>query len=295
MPHRPMNRLVRAAVLLMVLALIAFPLLGCGLVRNFTESLGKLFGGGGQETELETTSTETSPTVTTTPTPTEWSPSSAGPLVILTQRRGHPTRTAILDALRYYPGLGSEKGTLFVVLWLGVKGDWAMMQGRTEKNGTAVEALLQRNQDKEWKVLGFSKGGWKAVTAAGYPESPPEIFSGARAWPRETASSGGGGFRNLTNKRGNPTRTEILNTMRASQGWNINGKKIVYTVKWLGVQGNWAYCVATEYNTKMPMDVLLRYSSGSWRMVETQGEGDFPRTIREQYPNVPQAIFDGYR
>jgi len=278
----------RKAGILLVIVLAALPLLGCGVLRTMVDSAGKLFGGGESTVAGGATVSNESSATTTNP-----EPPPAKPLVILTQRRGNPIRTAILDTLRHYPGLGDENGSRFVVLWLAMKDNWAMMQGRTEGRRTEVEALLKRDGTGNWTVVSFSKGSWLAITSAGYPQAPKPIFSGARAWPKEKTSSASG-FRNLTNAKGNATRTAILDAVRASMGWSINGKKIVFTVRWLGVQGNWAYLVAEEYNVKLPLDCLLRRSGSGWAVVLTQGEGDFERTIRQQYPNVPQAIFDGY-
>lgn len=278
-------------VMVVVLALAGTLLLGCALCQSVTDSAKKLFGGGSQEATTTSETTGTDSTVETQLPP----PPASSTLVILTQRRGNPTRTAILDTLRYHTGLGSERGSLFVVLWLAKKGDWAMFQGRTEKNGTAVEALLTYNDASgAWRVVGFAKGGWKQIVAADYPQAPRAIFTGTRAWPADTGGSRGSAFRNLTNRKGNSTRTAILDAIRANMGWTINGKKIVFTVRWLGVQGNWAYFVGEEYNVKLPLDVLLKKSGGSWNVIVTQGEGDFPQTIRQAHPEAPRAIFNGY-
>ncbi len=282
----------RAVALSAIILLTALPLLGCSLCQTFTESAGKLFGGGSQET----TTTETTGTDSTVETqlPLPLQETGESQLVVLTQRRGNATRTAILDTLRYHTGMGSERGSLFVVLWLAKKGRWAMFQGRTEKNGTPVEALLTYNVTSgAWRVVGFAKGGWKQVVAGDYPQAPAAVFSGARAWPAEVGSSSGG-FRNLTNRKSSSTRAAILDAIRANMGWTINGKKIVFTVKWLGEQDGWAYFVGEEYNVKLPLDCLLRRSGGTWRVIVTQGEGDFPQTIRQAHPEAPSAIFDGY-
>ena len=195
-----MNR-ARAAALAIILILSATPLLGCGLCQTMTESANKIFGG--KQEATTTSGTETSGTVVETQLPPPPEGSKGEPaLIILTQRRGNTTRTAILDAVRYYSAMGAEKGARFVVLWMAKKGYWAMMQGRTENEGTKVEALLRwRPSEGRWRLIGFSTAGWRQVTAAGYPDAPREVFSGARAWPKETAgSSGGSTFQNLTTR-----------------------------------------------------------------------------------------------
>jgi len=283
----------RTAAVAIIILLAALPLLGCGLCQTFTESASKLFGGGDSQETTTTEATGTDSTVETQLPPPEEAQESQ--LVILTQRRGNATRTAILETLRYHTGMGSERGSLFVVLWLAKKGRWAMFQGRTERNGTPVEAVLTYNAASgAWRVVGFAKGGWKQVVRADYPQAPAAIFSGARAWPAEVGSASGG-FRNLTNKKSSSTRAAILDAIRANMGWTINGKKIVFTVRWLGEQDGWAYFVGEEYNVKLPLDCLLRKSGGTWRVIVTQGEGDFPQTIRQAHPEAPSAIFDGYQ
>lgn len=287
-------RLGRLVTVLTILVLAAVPLLGCSLCSTVTESANKLFGR--SQPETTTGETESSGTVVETQLPPP-STTQEQALLILTQRRGNAARTAILDTLRYHTSLGSEQGTRFVVLWLARKGRWAMFQGRTENEGTEVEALLRYNPaSASWRAVGFAKGGWKQIVAGDYPQAPRAIFSGARAWPEETSgTSGSSGFRNLTNRKGDSTRSAVLDAIRANLGWSINGKKIIFTVKWMGVQGNWAYFRGEEYNVKLPLDVLLKRSGGTWVVIETQGEGDFTQTIRQGHPEAPSAIFNGYQ
>lgn len=203
------------------------------------------------------------------------------PLRILTQARFNPVRKEILDMLRSDPRMGSEKGTRFVVRWLAVQNPWAMFQGETEGRLTPVEALLRR-VDGEWVVIDLQKTNGRKIKPADYPSAPPAVFgpAGFSLAPRDSLLI-------LTNARGDPTRSAILDALRREFG--ISNK---FVVRWMRAKGGYAYVIAEVYPYQLPFDAILKKRSWGWEVLLAQGEGDFEKSIPLQYAGVaPRSIF----
>lgn len=228
-------------------------------------------------------------TVATSPTPTnpELPPkphAASVQLRILTQQRGDPVRTQILDTLRNDPQMGSERGGRFVVSWLALQDGWAMFQGETEGKNTPVEALL-RKEGGGWTVVDFQTTNGTRISHARFPDAPGGVFGPAFSLaPRAVLTDQ---LQILTNDRGNPTRTAILDALRTK--FTPDTK---FSVQWLRAKGGWAYFTGVTKPNDMPLDAMLKHGPSGWRVLVVQGEGDFPESIPQMYAaEAPRSIF----